>query len=121
MRVVESAHVFELCRVGNTRDASLDTQVCLSQATSFNENLDWAILSVALLDEGDEKRRDARRVRTGRRVGGLKERVLPFGEDAINNHFGEVLGGLSWKRILQWMYGRCGAQRVGYRENIARK
>lgn len=34
--------------------------------------------------------RDGRRVRTSRRVGGLEQRVLPLGQNAINNHFGDV-------------------------------
>lgn len=87
MRVVKGAQVFGLCRVGEADLAGLDAQVGLSQAASLDEDVDFARLLVALAD-----RRDAQRVRTSCRVGGLEQRVLPLGQNAINNHGGGLVG-----------------------------
>lgn len=84
VRVVEGAHVLGLSRVAEAYGTGLDAEVCLSQAASLDEHLDCGGLSVAWGDGGD-----GRRVRTSGGVGRLEQRVLPLGQDAINNHFGD--------------------------------
>lgn len=45
MRVVEQASLLRLGGAGQTGDAGLGSQVCLSQATPLDENLDCEALS----------------------------------------------------------------------------
>ena len=48
MRVVEQATVLRLGRAGHAGDARLGPEVCLTQATPLNENLDCAALSATI-------------------------------------------------------------------------
>lgn len=48
MRVVEQATVLRLRRAGHACDASLSTEVRLTQATSLNEDIDCEVLSAVV-------------------------------------------------------------------------